>query len=271
MNSFTKNRGLLFFASILIMLSTISVFPQLGYTQFEDVDKDATRLALGVSGTRDGEAITGAFSAPYTVGNYAIWASVFANQITADSEVITQDLNAHVQAGRRWANGWGLEVFVDASRNTAAGESFNRQAGVFVRMGEYELTDWLEITGGVGTFAENAIVHEIFAIEENLDARKELGLDGTVSRALGLFSIDLFNMINTTVKITPEISFKDFQVELTPKVTFRLPVQAELTPEVTIQLPENLTLDIQVVLDYKSVPIAEKFNYSFSKVLAIIF
>lgn len=259
MNFFTekKTKMVRTFVCTLFMLSALTIFPQLSYAQFEDVDKEAIRLALGVSGTRDGQSVTGAFSAPYEVGNYGVWSSLFANQITANSEVITQDFNAHVQAGRRWANGWGLEVFVDAGRNTAAGESFTRQTGIFLRMGKYEPTNWLEITGGVGTYAENAIVHELFAIEENLDARAELGLDGTVSRALGLFSIELFDMVTTTVKLTPEITFKDFQAQVIPKVTFRL--------------ADNLTWDLQAVLDYKSVPIAEEFNYSVSNLLAITF
>ena len=245
--------------AILAIVSLIGFIPSFANAQFEKVSHDVTRLAVGLSGSRDGQAVSGAFSTPLTSkeSNFTAWGNVFGNQITANSEIITQSITAHLQGGYRFDNSWGVEAFANGGRDTAIGTSFAGQLGVFVRMGVYNITDWLTITGGLGNYFENVQVHEAFGIEESLDVREELELTGTVNRGLALFNVTILDSISTVVKLTPEITLKDWQIEATPGVTFNL--------------AENLSFTFQGKVQYHTVPITEKLNYSYSNILAFTF
>ena len=211
-----------------ILMAMVLVIP--ASAQFADIPLDETSVVIGVSGdsTSRSTSATGVLPLPKING----WLGVHGLQSTADQNVLSEYLKAHVQGGFRY-HGFGIEAFLDGERNLLAGTAFQSQVGLFVRPGIYEKHN-LRISGGFGNFLENT------------QARAELGLtetDPTVVRWLAFASIG-WRGISTVIKLTPHISFDDFQVAAEPAVTY--------------ELAENISLGLQGRLAYDSDPLTEK-------------
>ena len=198
--------------------------------QFADIPLNETSISLGVSGDSENRSTAATGILPLEKING--WLGVHGLQSTADRNVLSEYLKAHVQGGFRY-HGLGIEAFLDGERNLLAGTAFQSQVGLFVRPGIYE-KQGLRVSGGFGNFLENT------------QARAELGLeatDPTVVRWLAFASIG-WRGISTVIKLTPHISFDDFQVAAEPAVTY--------------ELAENISLGLQCRLAYDSDPLTDK-------------
>lgn len=212
--------------------------------QFADIPLDEISVSLGVSG--DSESRSTAATGILPLSKINGWLGVHGLQSTADQNVLSEYLKAHVQGGVRY-QGLGIEAFLNAERNLLAGTAFQSQVGLFVRPGIYE-KHRLRVSGGFGNFLENT------------QARAELGLtetDPTVVRWLAFASIG-WRGISVLIKLTPHIQFDDFQFAAEPAVTF--------------ELAENISLGLQGRLAYDSDPLtAKKFQTAYLLVSRVTF
>lgn len=198
--------------------------------QFADIPLDETSVSLGLSG--DSESRSTSATAILPLEQIHGWLGIHGLQSVSDGKLLSEYLKTRVQGGFRYHR-VGIEAFIDAERNLAAGTAFQTQIGLFVRPGIYQRPH-LRLSAGFGNFLENT------------QARQELGFDATdptVVRWLAFASVS-WHGISTVIRSTPHIQFKDFQLAAEPAVTY--------------DLADNISLGLQGRIAYDSDPLTDQ-------------
>jgi len=215
---------------IILMYGAIPV-----YSQFADLPTDAKTVDFGFSG--DGASQTLSLTAVLPFKNINGWGGVFGSRASGEEGILSEIVKIHIQGGMR-INNFGIEAFTDLERNIGAGSALTSQIGSYIRPGIYE-RDSLRISGGVGYFIENIQPHK------DLTLRK---FDPTSFRWLTFSSIG-WKKLNTVIKFTPEVGFKNYRFSAEPAIT--------------VSLTTRLGLRFSGSLSYNSAPLTDNFHYKY--------
>ncbi len=212
-----------------------------GFCQFADLPRDEKTIDIGLSG--DGASQTFTVTVVVPVARMNGWAGIYSSRAASDEEVLSEIVKAHVQGGFRIGT-FGIEAFSDVERNIAAGSALTSQIGIYFRPRIYE-RGRLRISGGFGGFIEN------------IQPRRGLVLrrfDPTSFRWLAFSSVG-WRKLNTQLKFTPEVGFKNFKLSAEPAITF--------------DLSTRLGLRISGALNYNSAPLTDRWHYKYLTILRV--
>ena len=235
-NAGTRKLGII---AIAVLFSII--FPLPVYCQFADLPQDAKTVDIGVNG--DGASQTLSLTAVVPFRRLNGWVGVFGSRASGEGEVHSEILKARAQGGFR-IDTFGIEVFTDLERNITKGSALTSQIGGYIRPAIYE-RGTLRVSGGIGAFLEN------------IQPQKDLVLkrfDPTTFRWLAFSSVG-WRKLNTVLKFTPEIGFKNFKFSAEPAITF------SLTNRLGLRLSGSVT--------YNSEPLTEKWHYKYLSIMRI--
>ncbi len=227
---------------ILIFFPIVYATPV--YCQFADLPQDAKTVDIGVNG--DGVSQTLSLTAVVPVGRINGWAGVFGSRAASEEEVLSEMAKARVQGGFRIGT-FGIEAFTDLERNITKGSALTSQIGSYIRPAIYE-RGTLRISGGVGAFLENIQPHKDLV---DFVLRK---FDATTFRWLAFSSVG-WRQLNTVLKFTPQVGFKNYQFSAEPAITF--------------SLSNQLGLRMSGSVTYNSEPLTEKWHYTYLSTLRI--
>jgi hypothetical protein len=224
---------------LVVLLLISSTMP--AYSQFADLPTDAKTVDFGISG--DGASQTLSLTGVLPFKNINGWGGIFSSRASGEEGVLSEIVKLHIQGGMR-INKFGIEAFTDFERNISKGSALTSQIGSYIRPGIYE-KDTLRISGGIGYFIENIQPYK------NLAIRK---FDPTSFRWLAFSSIG-WKKLNTVLKFTPEVGFKNYRFSAEPAVTF------DLTTRFGLRLSGSLT--------YNSAPLTDNLHYKYLSILRI--
>lgn len=225
--------------SVTVLLLILYAIPT--YGQFADLPQDAKTVDLGVNG--DGASQTFSLTAVVPLPRLNGWAGVFGSRASGAGEVLSEIVKARTQGGFRIGT-FGIEGFTDLERNITKGSALTSQIGTYARPAIYE-SGTLRVSGGIGIFLENIQPHK------DLVLRK---FDPTTFRWLAFSSIG-WRKLNTVLKFTPEVGFKNYKFSAEPALTF------SLTNRLGLRLSGSAT--------YNSEPLTEKWHYKYLTILRV--
>lgn len=224
---------------IAVLFSIFYTLPV--YCQFADLPQDAKTVDIGVNG--DGASQTLSLTAVVPIRRLNGWAGVFGSRASGDGAVLSEIVKARTQGGFRIGT-FGIEGFTDLERDIAKGSALTSQIGSYIRPAIYE-NGTLRISGGIGAFLENIQPHKDLVLKR---------FDPTTFRWLAFSSIG-WQKLNTVLKFTPHIGFKNFKFSAEPAITF------SLTDRLGLRLSGSVT--------YNSEPLTEKWYYKYLSILRI--
>lgn len=210
-------------------------------SQFADLPTDAKTVDFGISGDRGSQTLSLTAVLPFK--NINGWGGVFGSRTSDEDGVDSEIMKVHLQGGMR-INKFGIEAFTDLERNISKGSALTSQIGSYIRPGIYE-KGTLRISGGIGYFIENIQPYK------NLTIRK---FDPTSFRWLAFSSIG-WKKLNTVLKFTPEVGFKNYRFSAEPALTFNL------TTRFGLRLSGSLT--------YNSAPLTDNLHYKYLSILRV--
>lgn len=225
--------------SIAVCFSIFCVIP--AYCQFADLPHDAKTVDIGVNG--DGASQTLSLTTVVPLRRFNGWMGVFGSRASGEEGVLSEIVKARSQGGFRIRT-FGIEGFTDLERDITKGTALTSQIGSYIRPAIYE-KGTLRISGGIGCFLENIQPHK------DLDLKK---FDPTTFRWLAFSSVG-WRKLNTVLKFTPEIGFKNFKFSAEPAFTFDLSTQ--------------LGLRLSGALTYTTEPLTENWHYKYLSTLRI--
>ncbi|MXY28061.1 DUF481 domain-containing protein [Candidatus Poribacteria bacterium] len=223
----------------VVLLSILYAMPT--YSQFADLPQDAKTVDIGVNG--DGASQTFSLTAVVPLRRLNGWAGVFGSRASSEAEVLSEILKARTQGGFRIGT-FGIEGFTDLERNITKGSALTSQIGTYVRPAIYE-KETLRISGGIGVFLENIQPHQDLVLKK---------FDPTTFRWLAFSSVG-WRKLNTVLKFTPEVGFKNYKFSAEPAITF------SLTNRLGLRLSGSAT--------YNSEPLTEKWHYKYLTILRV--
>lgn len=224
---------------VVVLLSMLYAMPT--YSQFADLPQDAKTVDIGVNG--DGASQTLSLTAVVPLRQINGWAGVFGSRASGEGEVLSEIVKARTQGGFRIGT-FGIEGFTDLERNITKGSALTSQIGTYVRPAIYE-KGTLRISGGIGVFLENIQPHKDLVLQK---------FDPTTFRWLAFSSIG-WRKLNTVLKFTPEVGFKNYKFSAEPALTF------SLTNRLGLRLSGSVT--------YNSEPLTEKWHYKYLTILRV--
>ena len=211
------------------------------YAQFADLPRDVKTLDIGVNG--DGASQTLSLTTVVPVRQINGWAGIFGSRASGEENVFSEIIKARAQGGFRIRT-FGIEAFTDLERDITKGTALTSQIGSYIRPTIYESRQ-LRISGGIGAFIENIHPHHDLVLSK---------FDPTSFRWLVFSSIG-WRKLNTQLKFTPEIGFKNFQLSAEPAITFNLSTR--------------LGLRLSGAVTYNSKPLTENWHYKYLSILRI--
>ena len=134
------------FVVLLGVLLSVSV----AHGFYGDIATDRESFTLGVAG-QNANQIT-SLTALFPIENANGWAGAYVSRQVADSEVVSETLNGHLQGGFA-VRGIGIEAYIEATRDKWRMIDLAIETGYFIRPGTFT---WNAITfsGGVGNYTE---------------------------------------------------------------------------------------------------------------------
>ncbi len=211
------------------------------YCQFADLPHDAKTVDIGVNG--DGASQTLSLTAVVPLRRFNGWAGIFSSRTSGEEGALSEIIKARSQGGFRIGT-FGIEGFTDLERDITKGTALTSQIGSYIRPAIYE-KGTLRVSGGIGCFLENIQPHK------DLNLRK---FDPTTFRWLAFSSIG-WRKLNTQLKFTPEIGFKNYKFSAEPAITFSLSTQ--------------LGLRLSGSITYHSEPLTENWHYKYLSILRV--
>ena len=209
------------------------------YSQFADLPRDAKTVDIGVNG--DGASQTLSLTTVIPIRQVNGWAGVFGSRASGEEGAFSEIVKARAQGGFRIRT-FGIEGFTDLERDITKGTALTSQIGSYIRPAIYENGE-LRISGGIGAFIEN--IQPL----EDIDLRQ---FDPTAFRWLAFSSVG-WRKLNTQLKFTPEIGFKNYKFSAEPAITF--------------SLSTRLGLRLSGAVTYNSEPLTENWHYKYLSIL----
>lgn len=225
--------------SLLFLIGVIGLIAIPAYAQFADLPRDAKTVDIGVNG--DGASQTFSLTTVIPIRQVNGWAGVFGSRASGKEGAFSEIVKARAQGGFRIRT-FGIEGFTDLERDITKGTALTSQIGSYIRPAIYENGD-LRISGGIGAFIEN--IQPL----EDIDLRQ---FDPTAFRWLAFSSIG-WRKLNTQLKFTPEIGFKNYKFSAEPAITF--------------SLSTRLGLRLSGAVSYNSEPLTENWHYKYLSIL----
>ena len=211
------------------------------YCQFADLPQDTKIVDIGVNGGPASQTLS--LTAVVPIRRINGWTGIFGSRASGEGTVLSEIAKARAQGGFRIGT-FGIEAFTDLERDIAKGTALTSQIGSYIRPGIYE-KGTLRVSGGIGCFLENIQPHK------DLVLRK---FDPTTFRWLAFSSIG-WQKLNTVLKFTPQIGFKNLQFSAEPAITF--------------SLSTRLGLRLSGSVTYNSEPLTENWHYKYLSILRI--
>ena len=225
--------------SAAVLFSIFWIIP--AYCQFADLPHDAKTVDLGVNG--DGAAQTLSITAVVPLRRLNGWIGIFSSRASGKAGVLSEIVKARSQGGFRIGT-FGIEGFTDLERDITKGTALTSQIGSYIRPAIYE-KGTLRISGGIGCFLENIQPHKDLVLKK---------FDPTTFRWLAFSSIG-WRKLNTQLKFTPEIGFKNYKFSAEPAITF--------------SLSTRLGLRLSGSVTYNSEPLTENWHYKYLSILRV--
>lgn len=227
------------FITFVVLMSMIGSIP--AYCQFTDVTKDTKTVDIGVAGDTVHQTLT--LTAVVPVANINGWAGFFGSRVSSDEGVLSEILKFHVESGINFQK-VEIEAFSYFERNLTDGSELTAQLGGTIQPANYEKGSF-SITANFGYFLET-----IRPFEET----KFRHFDPTAFRWLVSSTVD-WHKINTELKFTPEIGFKNYRICAEPTVTF--------------DLTNRFGLKLSGTFNYNSEPLTDNLQYYYLSILRI--
>jgi hypothetical protein len=224
-----------------IVLLFLMVWAVPTYCQFADLPQDAKTVDIGVNG--DGASQMLSLTAVVPLHWVNGWAGVFGSRASGEETVLSEIVKARVQGGFRIGT-FGIEAFTDLERDITKGSALTSQIGSYIRPAIYE-NGTLRISGGIGAFLENIQPHDDLVLKK---------FDPTTFRWLAFSSVG-WRRLNTVLKYTPEVGFKNFKFSAEPAITF--------------SLSTRLRLRLSGSMTYNSEPLTEKWHYKYLSMVRV--
>ena len=231
-----RRLSLLLVVGICLTLWSIPV-----YCQFADLPQDTKTVDIGVNG--DGASQTLSITAVVPLRRVNGWIGIFSSRASGKEGVLSEIIKARSQGGFRIGT-FGIEGFTDLERDITKGTALTSQIGSYIRPAIYE-RGALRISGGIGCFLENIQPYKDLVLSK---------FDPTTFRWLAFSSIG-WRKLNTVLKFTPEIGFKNFKFSAEPALTFNLSTR--------------LGLRLSGSITYNSEPLTENWHYKYLSILRI--
>ena len=229
------------FIQLLIAAIFLIFYTMPANSQFADLPHDAKTVDVGVNG--DGASQTLSLTTVVPLRRFNGWIGIFGSRASGKEGVFSEIVKARSQGGFRIGT-FGIEGFTDLERDITKGTALTSQIGSYIRPTIYE-KGTLRISGGIGCFLENIQPHK------DLELKK---FDPTTFRWLAFSSIG-WRKLNTQLKFTPEIGFKNYKFSAEPAITF--------------SLSTRLGLRLSGSLTYNSEPLTENWHYKYLSILRI--
>ena len=225
--------------SAAVLLSIFWTIP--AYCQFADLPQDAKTVDIGVNG--DGASQTLSITAVMPLRRFNGWVGIFSSRASGKEGVLSEIVKARSQGGFRIGT-FGIEGFTDLERDITKGTALTSQIGSYIRPAIYE-KGTLRVSGGIGCFLENIQPHKDLVLKK---------FDPTTFRWLAFSSIG-WRKLNTQLKFTPEIGFKNYKFSAEPAITF--------------SLSTRLGLRLSGSVNYNSEPLTENWHYKYLSILRV--
>lgn len=227
--------------SLLFLLGTIGLMLPVipAHSQFADLPRDAKTVDIGLNG--DGASQTLSLTTVIPIRQVNGWAGVFGSRASGETGALSEIVKARAQGGFRIRT-FGIEGFTDLERDITKGTALTSQIGSYIRPAIYENGE-LRISGGIGAFIEN--IQPL----QDIDLRQ---FDPTAFRWLAFSSVG-WRKLNTQLKFTPEIGFKNYKFSAEPAITF--------------SLSTRLDLRLSGAVTYNSEPLTENWHYKYLSIL----
>ena len=232
--------------TLMILLVLLAGFAQ---AQYDELDHTQRMINIGIDGINSDTSISGSAIIPVDTSNVDGWVGLFGQQQTDEGEVTSQTLNAHGVFGYALSDRYGVNAFVDWTKDKERGIAGQTQFGGFVSVDLYE-DDAFEVTGGVGNFLENKQAQADLEIKDT---------DPTVVR--GLFYV-----------LTKVGRYK-FMFKGMPQLNEFSDARFTLEPSGVYELSDTLQLVLRAKLGYETEPIieGEEFFSSYQAQIGIQF
>ena len=117
---------------------------------YGDLAADKQSFTLGIAG-QNANQIT-SLTALFPIQRANGWAGAYVSRQVADSELVSETLNGHLQGGFR-IRGIGVEAYIDVTRDKWRAIDFAIETGYFVRPGIFVWND-ITFSGGAGNYTE---------------------------------------------------------------------------------------------------------------------
>lgn len=209
--------------------------------QFADLPQDSKTLDIGLTG--DGTSQTMSATTVVALRGINGWVGVFGSRTSGEGSVLSEIAKARAQGGFRIGT-FGIEAFTDLERNITEGSALTSQIGTYIRPAIYE-KGTLRVSGGIGVFLENIQLQKDIVLRQ---------FDPMTYRWLAFSSLG-WRQLNTLLKFTPEVGFRNFKFSAEPAITF------SLTNRLGLRLSGSVT--------YNSEPLTEKWHYKYLTILRV--
>ena len=214
------------FVVLVSMLLSVSV----AYGYYGDIAADKESFTLGIAGQNANQitSLTALFPLQQANG----WAGAYVSRQTADSEVVSETVNGHLQGGFKIKD-VGIEAYIDATRDKWRMIDLAVEVGYFVRPGTFTWND-IALSGGAGNYTERR------------DEDEEIGRDAADAETtfgwLAFLSAKWRN-VSGVVRFKPSIDFEETRLE--GSLAFNQPLSEQLSLSITTQA----TLDSASVVE----------------------
>ena len=206
---------------------------------YGDIAADTESFTLGIAG-QNANQIT-SLTALFPIQRANGWAGAYVSRQVADSELVSETLNGHLQGGFR-IRGIGVEAYIDVTRDKWRAIDFAIETGYFVRPGIFVWND-ITFSGGAGNYTERRDEDEAIG-RDKADASTTFGWLAFVSGK--------WRNVSGVLRYKPSLDFDEERIESSLSINH----------EITDQLGIGFTT--QAVVEAEDFHTAYLLNFTYS-------
>ncbi len=215
---------------VFVVLLGVLLSVSIAHGFYGDIATDRESFTLGVAG-QNANQIT-SLTALFPLKNANGWAGAYVSRQVADSEVVSETLNGHLQGGFL-VRGIGIEAYIEATRDKWRMIDLAIETGYFVRPGTFT-AGGITFSGGVGNYTERRDLDEAIG-RDKTDASTTFGWLAFVSAK--------WRNVSGVLRFKPSLDFEEEVIEGS------LSFNHELTETVSLGITTQATIDSQVEAD----------------------
>ncbi len=197
---------------------------------YGDIATDKESFTLGIAG-QNANQIT-SLTALFPIENANGWAGAYVSRQVADSEVVSETYNGHLQGGFK-VRGIGVEAYIEATRDKWRMIDLALETGYFLRPGTFTWND-VTVSGGAGNYTERRDEDDVIGRDKN---------DTSVTFGWLAFISGKWRNVSCVVRYKPSIDFAETRLEGS------LSFNHELSETTSVGITTQSVLDSQSVAE----------------------